>query len=89
MAEQTEKPFHERFKSKPIFFEPNPVEKIVEARVDEPVIFTLGIDGVTLIEIYGEHGQMAMVPYVAVYQGEKCIFRANASLFLIFFKKGE
>ena len=81
------KPFHERFKTRPLFFEGNTITRIIEGAVDHPVTYELGENGVTFIEVYGEHGQMAMVPYLAVYKGEKCVFRASASLFSIFFKE--
>ena len=79
--------FQDRFKTKPLFFEPNPVRKIIEAGVEHPVTYEVGENGVTLIEIYGEHGQMAMVPFVAVYKGEKCVCRINAASVIIFFKE--
>ncbi len=47
---------------------------------DDDLAFVIGISGVTKIEIYGECGSNAFVPWVAVYQGEEIWQRFPASM---------
>ena len=39
----------------------------------------VGSDGVTKIEVYGENGEMALVPWFSVYRGEVISVRVNAA----------
>jgi len=40
---------------------------------------TVGRDGVTRIEAYEENGQMAPVPWLAVFKSGRCVQRLNAA----------
>lgn len=48
--------------------------------------FTVGVNGVTRIEAYDENGQMAMVPWVAVFKGDQICCRAPAAQMSVHYK---
>ena len=45
----------------------------------EPGEFQVGFSGITRIVAYGENGDMALVPWLAVYKGEHLHSRIKAS----------
>ncbi len=47
--------------------------------------WTVGKGGVTAIVAYGETGQMAYVPWFAVYKGEHLMMRIDASHVLVYY----
>jgi len=50
-----------------------------------PLWATVGTGGVTAIVAYGETGQMAYVPWLAVYEGEHLMMRINACHVLVYY----
>jgi hypothetical protein len=46
----------------------------------------VGTNDITKIEVYDEHGQMAMIPWLAIYQNDKIIARMDAANKTIIYK---
>jgi hypothetical protein len=51
------------------------IDSVWVATNSEEGYWKVGLGGVTKIEIYGENGQMAIVNWCAIYQGEKITSR--------------
>ena len=51
------------------------------------ITFEVGLNGVTSIIPYNENGQMAAVPWIAVYKGEKIVARFDAVNIVIKYKE--
>ena len=51
--------------------------------------YTVGRNGITKIKQYFENGQMAAVPWFAIYKGENIITRMDAVNCIVVYKESE
>jgi hypothetical protein len=61
-----------------------PIVTIEElGRTEGYYIWTVGRNGITKIEPYGENGHMAPIPWLAIWKGEEITARVPADKFVI------
>ena len=57
--------------------------------IEDYEIYTTGKNGITKIVQYFENGQMAAVPWFAIYKGENIITRMDAVNCIVVYKESE
>jgi len=60
-----------------------PIDLIYLPQAPEEEFYCVGHDGVTRIEVYDDNGQMARVPWLAVFKGEEVAMRSPAHHWII------
>jgi len=59
----------------------------VQNDFSEVEMWSIGVNGVTKIECYGEPGEYCQVPFIAVWKKDILVTRANALRFRINYKE--
>lgn len=65
-----------------------PIEIVWELSGESPGLWQVGFGGVTEIIVYDDNGEMAMIPWVAIYRGHEIITRIPARCVGIKYKDG-
>lgn len=56
-----------------------PIQSVVTLGGEAGEWWAVGRGNTTRIEAYHENGQMALVPWLAIYEGDEIVFRVNGA----------